>query len=158
MLRVWLSPRSIAAGLCGSVAHALLLYGKSRSGILPSFQPYERFQMVLSQWVGSDVHPLVPWALSFLNGSIVLSFAFAQFYRRIPGSNSAVKGAIFAVLGWVVMGLIFFPLLGMGVFAAQIGLGIGPAVFSFAMLLTYSIVMDVVYSALDPAAVRRQRQ
>ena len=97
------------------------MYAKFRSGILPSFQPYERLQITLSHWVGSDIHPLVPWALSFLNGSIIVSFAFSHLYRRLPGSNSAIKGLIFGVLGWAVMALIFFPLLGMGVFAAQLG-------------------------------------
>jgi hypothetical protein len=152
MLRLSARPgwRSIVAGLCGSLAHSLLMYAKSRSDILPSFQPYQRLQITLSHWAGSDVHPLVPWALSFLNGSIILSFAFAHLYRRLPGRNGAVKGLIFGVLGWAAMVLVFFPLLGMGVFATQLGLGIWPAVFSLAMLLTYSIVMGVVYSALEP--------
>ncbi|AMN43718.1 hypothetical protein RHPLAN_53010 [Rhodoplanes sp. Z2-YC6860] len=123
------------------------MYAKFRSGILPSFQPYERLQITLGHWVGSDIHPLVPWALSFLNGSIIVSFAFSHLYRRLPGSNSVIKGLIFGVLGWAAMMLIFFPLLGMGVFAAQLGLGFWPAVFSLGMLLTYSVAMSIVYAA-----------
>jgi len=41
-----------------------------------------------------------------------------------------------------------FPLLGLGVFSTGIGLGVWPALFSLAMLLTYSVVMGVVYDAL----------
>lgn len=39
--------RSIVAGLCGAIAHSLLMYIKSRSGLLPSFQLYESPQIVL---------------------------------------------------------------------------------------------------------------
>ena len=47
------------------------------------------------------------------------------------------------------MNLVFFPLLGMGLFATRIGLGFAPALFSIAMLLAYSIVMGFVYAALS---------
>jgi hypothetical protein len=42
-------------------------------------------------------------------------------------------------------------LLGLGLFAGEVGLGVRPALFSLAMLLTYSVVMGIVYAALDPA-------
>ncbi len=38
---------------------------------------------------------------------------------------------------------------GLGMFAIRIGLGIAPALFSLAMLLTYSMVMGIVYAALN---------
>jgi hypothetical protein len=144
---VW---RSLFAGLCGSVAHMLLMVAKSRTGILPTFQPYRQLQITLGHWIGSDVHPLVPWVMSYLNGSIVVGFVFAHLYRRLPGNSGAIKGLVFGVAGWVAMMLLFFPLLGMGLFAARLGLGVWPAVFSLAMFLTYSIVMGIVYVALDP--------
>ena len=50
------------------------------------------------------------------------------------------------------MGLVFFPLIGLGLFAIQLGLGFWPALFSLTMLLTYSIVMGIVYSALKRAS------
>ena len=55
----------------------------------------------------------------------------------------------FGVIGWVFMGLIFFPLIGLGPFAFGVGLGIGPALLSLAMLLTYSVVLGMVYAALN---------
>jgi hypothetical protein len=130
------------------------MYAKSRSGILPSFQPYQQLQITLGHWIGSDVHPLVPWAMSYLNGSIVVSFAFARLYRSLPGGNGAIKGLVFGVFGWTAMVLLFFPLLGMGLFAARLGLGVWPAVFSLAMFLTYSIVMGVVYATFSRVRMR----
>jgi hypothetical protein len=60
------------------------------------------------------------------------------------------KGVAFGVIGWAVMGLVFFPLLGMGIFAANLDLGIWPAMFALAMLLTYSVILGIVYAALNP--------
>lgn len=141
--------KAAVAGLCGTAAHSLIMYAKSKSGLLPSFQPYASLQTALSHLIGSEVHPIVPWALSFLNGSTVVSFVFARTYRWLPGDNGATKGLIYGVLGWTIMGLVFFPLLDLGVFGMQVGLGILPALFSLAMLLTYSIVLGIVYDALN---------
>ena len=44
----WLWKAAIA-GFCGSVAHTLLMYLKSRYGLLPAFQPYESLQAALSR-------------------------------------------------------------------------------------------------------------
>ncbi len=140
--------KSAIAGLCGSIAHLLLMYLKTASGLLPTFQPYQSLQFALSQWTGNNVNPWVPWALSFLNGLTIVGFAFGRSYSRIPGSNGAIKGLLFGLLMWVVMGTVFFPLIGLGIFASGIGLGIRPALFSLGMLLTYSVVMGLVYQAL----------
>ena len=60
-----------------------------------------------------------------------------------------MKGFVSGVLGWLAMDLIFFPLLGLGLFATKLGLGLWPALFSLAMMLTYSVVMGTVYSMID---------
>ena len=49
--------KSIIAGSCGSVTHLCFMWFKSWSGILPSFQPYDDLQHMLSVLVGSPVHP-----------------------------------------------------------------------------------------------------
>jgi Family of unknown function (DUF6789) len=92
------------------------MYFKSRAGLLPSFQPYQSLQHSLSQWVGADVPTFVPWLLSFVNGMAILGFLFARINRLLPGRNGISKGAIFGLIGWVLMGVIFFPLIGLGPF------------------------------------------
>ena len=141
--------KSVIAGTCGTLVHALFMYLKSRTGLLPSFQPYHSFQTALSHWVGANVPAIVPWALSFLNGMAILGFLFGRINTWLPGHNGVTKGLTFGVIGWIFMGLIFFPLIGLGLFAFRAGLGIGPALLSLAMLLSYSVVLGTVYSALN---------
>ncbi len=143
---VW---RALAAGLCGTIAHSLLMLLKSWAGWLPTFQPYQSLQQTISSLIGSDVHPLVPWLFSFFSGATIVGFLFGQVYRVLPGKSGASKGFVFGLLGWAVMGLVFFPSIGLGVFAANLGLGVAPAVFALGMLLTYSVVMGLVYAALE---------
>ena len=141
--------KTIIAGLCGSITHTVLMLGKSKFGILESFQPYQSLQAALGYWTGEYIHPLVPWLLSYLNGSTAAGFAFANLYRHLPGSSALMKGVIAGLLGWLAMDLIFFPLLGLGPFALRLGLGVWPALFSLEMMLAYSVVMSIVYSMID---------
>ena len=146
--------RSVIAGSAGTIVHFLFMHLKSWTGLLPSFQPYQSFQVALSHWVGANVPATVPWALSFLNGMTILGFLFARINRLLPGRNGATKGLMFGLIGWMFMGLIFFPLIGLGPFATGIGLGVGPALLSLAMVLTYSVVLGTVYVALDAQSSR----
>ena len=141
--------RSMIAGLSGTIVHFLFMHIKLQFGLLPEFQPYQSFQIALSRWVGADVPAIVPWMLSFLNGMTILGFLFGRTFRLLPGRSGATKGLSFGLIGWVLMGLIFFPVIGLGPFATGVGAGAGPAVLSLVMLLTYSIVLGTVYVALS---------
>ena len=145
--------KSLAAGLCGSAAHSGLMFLKSRMGLLPSFHPYEDLQQRLSELIGGSVHPVIPWALSFLNGAVLLGILFGRTYRLLPGHSGAAKGFVFGVFGWILMGVLFFPMVGQGLFAFQAGPGMLPALFSLLMLLTYSMIMGIAYSALNQKSV-----
>lgn len=144
----WIRNAAIA-GLCGSITHSLLMFAKARLGILDAFQPYQSLQLTLASWTGDDVYPAVPWVLSFFNGSTLAGFAFARLYGRLPGDSGAAKGFAAGVAGWLAMNLFFFPLLGMGLFAMQLGLGVWPALFSLAMMMTYTVVLGIVYSLIN---------
>jgi hypothetical protein len=135
-------------GVLWLMMHFLFMYLKTRTGLLPSFQPYHSFQIALNQWIGTDVPAIMPWALSFLNGMTILGFSFARIYSLLPGKTGAVKGVIFGLIGWVFMNLIFFPLIGLGPFAIRADAGIGPPLLSLVMLQTYSVVLGTVYAAL----------
>jgi hypothetical protein len=148
ILKPWVW-KSFIAALAGSAAHSLLMYFKSQAGILPAFEPYQTLQVALNRLVGSQTPSILSWAISFLSGATIVGLLFGCVYQLLPGKNGITKGVLFGLLGWMIMGLIFFPLLGFGPFATSVGLGFAPALFSLAMLLTYSIVMGFVYAALN---------
>ena len=144
---------SFVAGLCGTAAHSLLLLVHSKSGPLPDFQPNEDIQQALSWLTGADIHPGVAWLLLFVNGALIWGFVFGQVYRFLPGKKAWRKGVFFAVSAWMVMGLVFYPIVDRGIFASRLGLGMAPAVLMLIMLLTYSVTMSLVYDRLNRVSV-----
>jgi hypothetical protein len=144
--------KSLVAGLFGTIAHTLVVFLKVRAGWLPSFQPYQALQNTLSRLLSSEVPPIVPWMISYLNGMTIVGLLFGGSYRLLPGTYGITKGILVGILVWLIMGSLFFPLLGLGLFAWNLGLGVKPALFSLAMVLTYSTVMGVVYAALNAKA------
>jgi hypothetical protein len=88
-------------------------------------------------------------AACVLNGMTILGFLFARLKQSLPGQTGVTKEISFGLIGWLFMELIFFPVIGLGPFALWVGLGIAPAMLSLGMVLTYSIVLGIVYVALD---------
>ncbi|HWM83268.1 MAG TPA: DUF6789 family protein [Pseudolabrys sp.] len=146
--------RLLAAGLAGSLAHTALMALKSWAGWLPDFQPYQDVQAMLGALIGRSVHPLVPWVLSYFNGAVVLGFAFGRLYPWLPGRNGVAKGGVFGLGVWCVMGLLFFPAIGKGLFAAGTLHGLVPTLFTLAMVLAYALVLGGAYALLFPRADR----
>ena len=143
---VW---KSVIAGLCGTIAHTLLVSFKIHAGWLPAFQPYEALQKTLSHHIGSNVPSIIPWIISYINGLTVIALLFGSSYKLLPGKHGITKGLSVGVLVWLIMGLVFFPLVGLGFFARDVGLGIKPALFSLAMVEAYSAVMGTVFAVLN---------
>ena len=124
---VW---KAAIAGLCGNITHTLLMLGKAKLGILELFQPYQSLQIALSYSTGENIHPLMPWLLSYINGSLWRALPSPIFIivcraTAVPLRDSSPEYSD----GWRWI-LIFFPLLGLGPFAMHLGLGIWPALFS----------------------------
>lgn len=140
--------RSIVAGLCGSLAHTVLMTLKDWAGWLPTFRPYDGLQTLIASILGSNVPAVVPWLPTYFNGAVVLGILFGRIYRLLPGHSGMVKGALFGTVIWFVMGIGFFPAIGMGPFGTQTTLDLRPALFSLAMILIYSITLGVAYARL----------
>ena len=143
------------AGLCGSATHSGLMFLKSQIGRLPFFQPYQDLQQALGQVVGGSVHPLLPWALSFVNGSVLLGFLFVS-----PTAGCRVKAEPSRDGPWRVRldgdGAGVLSAAGRGPFATGAGLGFRPAVFSLLMVLSYSMIMGAIFSVPKAGGVAAQ--
>lgn len=125
------------------------MYLKAKAEILPSFQPYEHFQSAAGKLVGHDFHPDLFRVASLLNGSTVVGLIFSYLYPYLPGRCGISKGLVFGLCGWLFMNTLAFPLVGLGSFAINVGLGAWPTLFSLVMLSTYSVAMGLVYAALE---------
>ena len=141
--------KSLVAGLCGAIAHTLFISIKVHAGWLPTFQPYHALQKTLNELVGRDVHPVIPWIISYLNSMSFVGLLFGGSYRLLPGKHGITKGFVAGVLVWLVMGSVFFPLVGLGFFAWDVGLGLRPTLFSLTMVQAYSTVMGKVFAVLN---------
>lgn len=137
---------SLLAGAGASLVHLVLMTIKHRAGILPSFEPYDDVQRLLSSVTDGSFVP--PWWLAYVNGALVLGFVFGRLFVHLPGRSATAKGAAFGFAAWLAMGLGFFPLAGRGVFAWKLELGALPAALTFAMLMIYAIVMSLLYARL----------
>lgn len=139
---------STIAGVAGSLAQGALMFAKKRFDILPSFQPYAAIQQFLERlsnnFLSSNLVPL----LTLINGAVVLSYLFGRLYDRLPSKSPLIKGFLFGLFGWLLFNLSLFPMIGYGVFVSKLELGVSPAVFSLAMIETYSLVLAFVYARL----------
>jgi len=133
--------------------HSTLMLVHSRTGPLPEFRPDADMQRVLTWVAGSDLHPFISWLFLFINGGVIWGFLFGQSYRFLPGQRAWQKGLLFGLFAWALMGFVFFPLVGRGVFAIQLGLGIGPAILLLLMLTAYSITMSCIYALLNRRSI-----
>ncbi len=140
--------KSVIAGLAGSIMPNVLFYLKAKLGILPSFVPYAELQKALMAMTGTNVHPLMPWLLSFVNGSLVLGPLYNVICKRLPGERGFVKGLYFGLLGWLLVSLVFLPLIGLGIFGANAALGAWPALMMLVMLLIYGTITGAVRDKL----------
>ena len=132
--------------------HSLLMLVHSKIGPLPGFQPNNDIQRALLGLIGTENYASIAWLLVFVNFALIWSFVFGQTYRFLPGKGPFLKGVVFGVCAWAVMGLVFFPLVDQGVFAVELGLGVAPATLMLASLLTYSVTMSFVYHFLNKLA------
>ena len=137
---------SLLAGFGATTVHVALMALKHRAGILPGFEPYEDLQRLLSSLTGQSLASPFSWLLPYINGALILGFVFGRLFLHLPGRTAIAKGGTFGFAAWLVMGFGLLPLSGRGVFASELGLL--PAALMLAMLMTYAIVMSLLYAWL----------
>ena len=142
---VW---KSLVAGFCGMLVHFAFMYIKTRAGLLPSFQPYERLQSFLSELVGTDVPAIVPWALSLVNGMAILGSCLAAFSACCPVEMAQERHDV-RPCGMGADGPDFLSSDRAGSVCRESGAGDRTGGDVIVMLMTYSVVVGAVYMALD---------
>jgi hypothetical protein len=135
---------SLLAGFGATSVHLILMALKRSAGILPEFDPYEDLQRLLSAATAGGFQP-PSWLLAYLNGALILGFAFGRLFAYLPGRTALARGAVFGLAAWLCLGFGLLPLAGRGLFAVNLNLGAWPALLMLAMLMIYSITMSLLY-------------
>jgi len=144
---------SLFAGLGASSIHLVLMELKHRTGILPEFDPYSDLQRMLSSVASPAIDTSLVWLLTYINGAMLLGFLFGQIFPYLPSKNVFIKGTMFGVFSWLLLGLGFLPLVGSGPFAYSLELGAMPAILMLAMLMVYSVAVSLLYDKLTRTVV-----
>ncbi|WP_064742419.1 DUF6789 family protein [Bradyrhizobium sp. ORS 375] len=149
----WIGSSLVASG-CGTLAHMALMELKTALHILPQFDPSSALLKTLSPLFANVTHVQAPlWLLSQLNGAFLIGLLFGRFFHRLPGRSGLAKGFLLGLAGWLLLGIVLFPAIGLGPFGLSLGLGAGPALFSLAMIEAYSLVLGAVYAVLQRPVV-----
>ncbi|MGE0430583.1 MAG: DUF6789 family protein, partial [Hydrogenophaga sp.] len=64
----------------------------------------------------------------------------------LPGKGAVAKGALFGVLGWLMMMLLVMPMMGMGMFAMSMGMM--AAGMTLVLHIIFGAVLGFVYAKL----------
>jgi hypothetical protein len=138
----------VIAGICGTFAQISLRAAREALGVLPDFQPYGDLQRQLFRWGGSSLPPSLQALLPLISGALIWSSIFAWAYPWIPGKTALLKGLSVSGFAWLLAGLVFFPVIGEGVFALNARAGAWPALLMLVMLCSYCVTLGLVYGWL----------
>ncbi len=109
--------KAIVAGLTATAAMTLLMVMAPKIGM-----PKMDIGAMLASKMGGV--PALGWAAHFMIG-IVLALVYAlAFQRRLPGAGF-VRGAVFALVPWLVAQLVVMPMMGMGLFSGSVAMAGG---------------------------------
>lgn len=133
-------PKGIESGFAATILISILILLQKAMGVQPQFD--------LLAWLGKAAgssDPIFIWMLHFIVGSVFWGLGFAVLSPHLFGPHW-LRGAVFGVLAWLVMMLVFLPSAGLPVFAS----GMGPAIpaVAFGLHLVFGVVMGEVYHLL----------
>lgn len=141
----------LTAGFAATVVLSVLMMMKHLMGVMPEVNPIADIVKVADNFSGAHLPMIAGWVGHFLIGTVAWGIAYTILSPMLPG-GPAVKGAVFGVIAWLAMMIVFMPLAGHGLFAMQ--LGMMAAVATLMLHLIYGVVLGVVYAKSEGGAAR----
>jgi hypothetical protein len=134
----------LLAGLVATIVAAVLIAMKSAVGLLPAVDTIEMLRQLGSTHFGLPESPIAAWFVHSAIG-VVWGVVFAGTYATWPGAP-ATKGAVFAIMLWLLTMSMFMPMVRAGFFGTSIGLG--AAFWPLVLHLVFGAVLGSVYGRL----------
>ncbi len=129
----------VIAGLVATIVLSVMMVIKGKMGVMPELNIIS----MLAGMMGASA--IVGWLIHFMVG-LGYGVAFSQINGLLPGSY-VVKGIIIGILGWLVMMLMLMPMMGVGMFAMNMGM-MAP-VMTLVLHIIFGIVLGLVYKSLQ---------
>jgi hypothetical protein len=133
--------KGVIAGFCATIILSLVFLALSYLGI-------EQFNIVSMIDELGSIQRTAAWFDHFIVGTLLWGPIFAGFETTLSDARPRwQKGLLFGVVTWLVMMLIFMPVIGYGLFAWRKGLiePVGMLVIS----LIYGLALGVIFELLD---------
>jgi uncharacterized membrane protein YagU involved in acid resistance len=139
----------LLAGFIATVAVSMMMMIKTATGQFPELHVVR----TLSGIIGTADNLVAGFAAHIFIGTVVWGIVYAMIEPRIPIASPTVKGALFGILAWLLMMLVFMPLAGAGLFAVHRGTMTVPLI-TLAYHLVFGVVLGNVYGWNAPAPRR----
>ena len=133
--------KGVIAGFVAALVLAAIFVTLNAVGILPDLDIITLIDHLGSIGRGGA------WADHFIVGALLWGPIFTAYDAMSLARPRWQKGLIFSVGAWVMMMLIFMPVVGGGLFGWRFG--IGASVGMLVLHLIYGIVLGVVFQLLD---------
>jgi hypothetical protein len=134
------SMKGLSAGLVATLAVSLLVIFKTSLNIVPELSLIQLLTRI------GNLSVVQAWMDHFIIGVVVWGLLFAAVESMVEKGTYLVKGLGFGVFAWLVMMIVFMPVVNAGFFGAKIG--VMAAVVTLFYHLVYGAVLGVTYGFL----------
>lgn len=130
----------LLAGLAATIVLSVLMLGTSAIGL--GVDAIEELRQLGATHFGLPDSPVVAWIAHAVIGVVLWGLVFAGTYETWPGAP-ALKGAMFALMIWLLTMSMFMPMVGAGFFGTSIGLA--APVTTLVLYLVFGVVLGAVF-------------
>jgi hypothetical protein len=127
--------RTVIGGIAGTAVMTAMMYM-----VAPMMGVKMDIAGMLGSMIGGWTRGMI---LHVLNGSIVFPLVYALLLYRLLRGASALRGALFGGLLWLIAQLVVMPIMGAGFFSAHAG-GMLAAGASFLGHIAYGVLLGVI--------------
>ncbi len=127
--------RAVFAGIVATAVMSLLMVMAPMMGL-----PRMSLPGMIATWTGVPI--VLGWVIHFGVGSVLAVLYAGLFAAHLHGPGP-VRGMLYALLPWIVAGVVVMPMMGIGVFGGSTGMAIGSLIGH----LVYGLVLGGIYPA-----------